>query len=442
MSLKEVDRLRVLEAVRAREISQKEGASRIGIKKRQMIRVMQDFRKYGPVSVISKKRGQESNRKICNTVRNAVVAIIKEQYRDFGPTLAQEELISHGYTIGVETLRQWMIGAGIWYPKQRRRIKPHQIRVRRPQRGEMIQIDGSPHDWFEGRGPKCCLLVAIDDATGEVMAARFVEAECTEGYFDLIEDYLSRHGRPLALYSDKHGIFRINAKEAESGTGETQFARAMRELGIDIICANTPQAKGRVERMNETLQDRLVKKMRLLRINDKDKANTFLPEFLKVLKEKFAVAPASPVDVHRAELPSPESLEMILSIQSTRKLSKSLELQYNNVTYQIQVNNPSYAMRGASITVCERKGKVILLYKGKELVYNTIDKQNQPQTILSSKDIERYFDRRSLGNKPKSSHPWKQSYPESRESVKIEHLPTVLPRQSDSSLPSALAVYG
>jgi hypothetical protein len=330
MSLKEVDRLKVLEQIKAKEISQKMGAIKIGIGKRQIIRIYKEFERHGPASVVSRKRGKVSNRRFSVVLRDEILRIIRERYSDFGPTLAHEKLREvHDFRIGVESVRQLMIGSGLWHPKQRRKIKPHQMRARRSCRGELIQIDGSPHDWFEGRSAPCCLLLAIDDATGEVMAARFVGAECTEGYFNLMEDYISHHGRPVALYSDKHGIFRVNAKEAESGTGETQFGRAMRELFIEIICANSPQAKGRVERMNQTMQDRLIKEMRLSGINSMEEGNAFLPAYLKILKDKFALAPASPIDAHRAGLPLQETLDLIFSTQSVRKLSKSLELQYN-----------------------------------------------------------------------------------------------------------------
>jgi len=424
MSLKEVDRLRILERVGRKELTQKEGAKLIGIGKRQMIRVCQEFKEHGPLSVISAKRGMPSNRRLPDAVRDGVTSIIRAQYHDFGPTLAHEKLTDeHSMIIGVESVRQLMIEGGLWKAKSRKRIDPHQMRVRRSQRGELIQIDGSPHAWFEKRGPLCCLLVAIDDATGEVMSARFVSAECTEGYFDLMEDYFKRHGRPLALYSDKHGIFRVNAVEAASGTGETQFGRGMRELAIEIICANTPQAKGRVERMNQTLQDRLVKEMRLCGISDMEAGNAFLPGFLRKLNKKFAVVAASPIDAHRSEQPSTANLHMILSTQTVRKLSKSLELQYHNVTYQIQVKTPSYALRGASVRVCERKGIVTLLYKGKILAYTTFDKRNQVQEIVSSKEINERFDRRSLGNKPKNSHPWKANYPAKPEAAKMNTYP-------------------
>lgn len=244
-----------------------------------------------------------------------------------------------------------------------------------------------------------------------------------------MRDYLSRHGRPRELYSDKHGIFRVNIPEATSGTGETQFGRAMRELGIKTLCANTPQAKGRVERMNQTMQDRLVKEMRLLGISDMSMGNAFIPKIIAQFKRKFAVVPASCIDAHRPELPTEDQLDLIFSIQCVRRLSKSLELQYNNITYQIQVSTPSYAMRGALVKVYERNGCVCLFYKGKKLTYKIFDKNNRPQEILSSKDIAYRFDRRSLGHKPKGAHPWQKGYPETLVAVKNEHLSTDFKKQ-------------
>ena len=433
MSLKEVDRLKLLERIKAGEMTQSEARKQIGISKRQMIRVCEKFRKHGPASVISMKRGKPSNHRLSDGFRGEVLHEIETKYRDFGPTLAHEKLREiHGFKIGLESVRQIMVAAGLWKAKSRKRVKPHQMRTRRPQRGELIQIDGSPHDWFEGRAPRCCLLLAIDDATGEVMAARFVEVECTEGYFDLMRDYINRHGRPQALYSDKHGIFRINAKDPQSGTGDTQFSRAMKELGVKIICANTPQAKGRVERMNQTMQDRLVKEMRLAGVFGIEAGNAFLIQYLPILNGKYAVTPASPVDAHRRELPTEAQLDLIFSTQTMRKFSKSLELQYNNVTYQAQVKTPSYAMRGASVMVCEREEMITLIYKGKSLEYTTFKKQNKTQEIVSSKDIDFKFDGRCLGVKPKDTHPWKQNYPARPDFVKKEHLSTARERQFDS----------
>ena len=201
--------------------------------------------------------------------------------------------------------------------------------------GLMTQLDGSPHDWFEGRGPRCTLLVFIDDATSKIVAMLFTPQECTQAYFDAIENYIKRYGRPIAFYSDKHGIFRINTPEAtEKSTGDTQLSRALKELDIELICANSPQAKGRVERANKTLQDRLVKEMRLCGISTIEAANAYLPEYIEKHNQRFAKEPACSVDAHRQGLPKDDVLHLIFSSQTTRKLSKNLELSYQNIIYQ------------------------------------------------------------------------------------------------------------
>ena len=182
-----------------------------------------------------------------------------------------------------------MIDAELWIPINNRLKRVHQPRNRRECFGEQIQIDGSPHDWFEGRGPKCTLLVYIDDATGKLIECQFVKSESTFTYFDSTRRYIEKHGKPVAFYSDKHSVFRTNKKDALGGDGVTQFGRALGDLNIDIICANTPQAKGRVERVNRTLQDRLIKEMRLMNISDAEQGNKFLPEFMAKFNKKFGI---------------------------------------------------------------------------------------------------------------------------------------------------------
>ena len=412
MSIRELNRLKTLEQVQAKQISQIEGAKHLGLSKRQMIRVCKDFRRLGPASVCSKRRGKPSNRMIAEPVRLKVVEAIKHKYSDFGPTFAHEKLTQlHQVLIGVESVRQIMITEGLWKPRVRKQIKNHQMRARRPCRGELVQIDGSPHDWFEGRRDSCCLLVFIDDATSEILGLRFVEREAMEGYFDLLREYIARCGRPIALYTDKHATFQVNAKEAKSGTGETQFGRATRELGIKLIAAHSPQAKGRVERANKTLQDRLVKELRLHDISDIDSANDYLPRFMKTHNEKFAVPAANPFDAHQPGLPTEAELDLILSLQFERSLSKSLELSYKSISYQVQTDSPSYALRGAKIKVCERNGKVSLLYKGKELSYKIFDKHNRPTEAVSGKELNNCFDKSDIRYRPRENHPWKRYYP-------------------------------
>ena len=231
-----------------------------------------------------------------------------------------------------------------------------------------------------------------------------------QGYFEATRQHLAKHGGPLAYYSDKHGIFRINQEEAKTGTGETQYVQACRQLGIEIIHANSPQAKGRVERANRTLQDRLVKELRLHNINDINTANSFLPEFIKAYNQRFSCEPASHNNAHRADLPTSQQLDLIFCEQHQRIISKQLEISYQNKLYQIQTKTPSYNMRNAKLTVCDNHGIITLLYKGKALQYTVFDKKNRPPQIVDTKNINAVVDKRTKGHKPKADHPWR-NYP-------------------------------
>ena len=407
MSMSEVDRLGIFEQIKAGRLSKIAGAERLGLCREQVQRLYKKFYKDGPTALISKKRGQLSNNRIPNPIREAVIKIIREKYHDFKPGFAHEKLTEeHEFKLSDETVRQIMIEAGIWRGKTRKHAKVHQMRTRRSACGELIQLDGSPHDWFEGRRESCCLLVLIDDATSRIMGLRFVENECLQGYFDLVREYIERCGRPVSFYADKHSIFHVNIKEAASGTGETQFGRAMSALDIELIPANSAPAKGRVERANLTFQDRLIKEMRLAKISEIETANAWLPEYIKKHNHQFAVEAVSPIDAHRKAIPGPVELDHIFSVQVERKLSKNLEISYKNVIYQIQTKSPGYSMRGASLTVCESPTQVILLYKNKPQPYKTFNKNNRPKEVVASKDINAHVDKRTIGRKQKQNHPW------------------------------------
>jgi hypothetical protein len=291
MSRAEIDRLHVLRDVIGERISAREAAQLMRVTPRQVFRLLKVYRADGPSALLSKRRGKPSNRSYPSIVRTEALALIKANYADFGPTLAAEKLAErHGLCLGVETVRRWMLAEGIWKDR-RQRLKPvHQPRHRRDCVGELIQIDGSEHWWFEDRGPQCTLLVFIDDATSRLMHLRFVESESTFDYFLAARTYLQRYGKPVAFYSDKHATFRVNKTGAVGGDGMTQFGRALHELNIDIICANSSQAKGRVERANLTLQDRLVKELRLAGISTIEAGNGFLPAFMEDYNRHFAKA--------------------------------------------------------------------------------------------------------------------------------------------------------
>lgn len=274
MSRGELNRLDVLQQLANRQLKQRQAAELLNLSTRQVIRLVKAFKQEGPAALVSKRRGHPSNNRLAVALRAQVCELLRTRYPDFGPTLAHEKLRAvHGLSLGLESVRQLMIRQGLWQPRRARKAVIHQLRERRTRTGELIQIDGSPHNWFEGRAEKCVLLVMVDDATSRLMQMRFVEAETTFNYFAVVRSYISEHGKPLAFYSDKFSVFRVNIPNALSGTGLTQFGRAMKELSIELICAHSPQAKGRVERANQTLQDRLVKELRLRAISSVQEAN-------------------------------------------------------------------------------------------------------------------------------------------------------------------------
>ncbi len=425
MSRKEQGRAEVIRQVVDGYIKQKEAARRLGLGTRQVRNLAHAYRMKGAAGLIHGNRGRASNRRIREEVRRSALELVRARYPDFGPTFAHEKLTEdHGFSLSVETLRQWMSADGLWRPKGRKHKRAYQLRERRPCFGEMIQIDGSPHDWFEGRAPECTLIVFIDDASSRLLEMRFVPSETTEAYMQCLKRYLARYGRPVSFYSDKHGVFRVNQEDAESGEQLTRFGRALKTLDIEAIHANTPQAKGRVERANQTLQNRLIKEMRLAGISGMEEGNAFLAAYMEQHNRKFAVQPASDTDAHRKVLHTQEEIDLILSIHSKRKLSKNLSLQYNNVLYQIRIQGIGYAMRGATVTVCEDfDGKVTLIYKGKALDYEAWKRGEAPPSVTDSKQINQAVDqaikqqKQRKAWKPAPDHPWRKQklgYPQKR----------------------------
>jgi len=417
MSKKEQDRSEVIRLHIEGYIKQKDAGKRLGLSSRQVRRLAAVYRQRGVAGMIHGGRGKASNRKIRSDVRQRAMDIVRQHYPDFGPTFAHEKLTEeHGFSFSVETLRQWMISDGLWSSKNKKHKSVHQMREPRPQVGEMVQIDGSPHDWFEGRAPKCTLIVFIDDATSRLAELRFFPSETTEAYMSCLRSYLERYGRPAALYSDKHSVFRVNQEDAESGEQLTQFGRALKTLDIEGIQANTPQAKGRVERANKTLQDRLIKEMRLAGVSGIEAGNAFLATYMKNHNDKFARQAASETDAHRPVLHNENELNFGFSIHTNRKLSKNLTTQYHNTLYQIKTKGIGYAMRGANVTVCEDfKGNVSILYKGRALNYETFKRGEKPPAIEDDKTINNAVDKAIEKQKARSSykpsinHPWRNS---------------------------------
>jgi transposase len=402
MSVKEIKRSEIMKMADERQITQKEGARRIGISERHFRRLLRDYRKGGPETLISRQRGKPSNNRMPAEKRKKIVEKIDTDYSDFGPTLASEKLWERdGIKVSKETVRQIMIEEGFHEPKIRSVGDPHPLRERMKHRGELVQIDGSPHDWLEDRAERACLLVFIDDATSEILAAKFVPTESFFAYAGLFKTYFQQHGLPEALYSDRFSVFRVNHKNVTTTDAQTQYLRAMKELGIEAIFASSPEAKGRVERANQTLQDRLVKEMRLEGICDYEKANEFLPGYLVKHNRRFAVQPCSPIDRHEPLLPE-NDLDLIFTKRVTRILSKNLEFQYARVVYQIKTDRPTYALRKRKVTVCENeKGDITVLLNHAPIQFKRFYKQPKQNPIASSKQIAR----RSY--QPAKDHPWR-----------------------------------
>src|SRR5215468_7948245 len=377
MSDGELRRLEVLQDLDRKRLTTVAAGQLLGLKRRQVFRLLKAYRSEGPTGLISKRRGRRSNRRKPETLRRAVVTIIRQWYWDLGATLAAEKLREdHGITLGRETLRQWMIEAGLWRDrKQRKRI--HQPRPRRDCVGELVQVDGSEHWWFEDRGPQCTLLVFVDDATSRLMHMQFVESESTFAYFHAARAYLEAWGKPVAFYSDKHGVFRVNHPGALGGDGMTQFGRALHALNIDIICANSSPAKGRVERANKTLQDRLVKELRLAGAATLAEGNALLPAFIADYNARFAKPPANNKDVHRP-LRAGDDLEDAFAWKEERTLSQALTLQYDKVMFILEPSEQAKAAIGKRVTVVDYpNGRLSIRYRGVALAYRTFDKIRQ-----------------------------------------------------------------
>lgn len=375
MSNKEFARLDVLLGLGGKRIRVADGCSLLGLKRRQVFRLLQAFRERGATSLVSSRRGRPSNNRLPDAVRDLAIGIVKERYADFGPTLACEKLAQlHDCRISRETLRQWMIAEGLWLDRRRRLPSVHQPRNRRSRIGELVQIDGSRHFWFENRGPECTLIAYVDDATSRILHAGFVTSESTFDYLRETRAYVARFGRPVAFYSDKHAIFRVNKREAAGGDGMTQFGRALHELNIDILCANSAPAKGRVERSFGTLQDRLVKEMRLAGISTIAAANAFLPGFIEDYNGRFGKAPLDVVDAHRP-LPAGSVLEDVFAWKEERTVTNSLSLQYDKVVFLLENTDATRALARQRVTVIDYPdGRLVIRHKGLDLPYRTFDK--------------------------------------------------------------------
>ena len=378
MSEHELNRIEVLSEVTQGRMTVVMAAHVLGLSRRQAQRLIKTFRSDGAAAIRHKARGRRSNNQINPAIRDYAVALVKERYADFGPTFAAEKLAEeHDLKVSRETLRKWMQDAGIWLSRKQRRTF-HQPRLRRECLGELVQIDGSDHHWFEDRGPACSLLVFIDDATSTLMQLRFVPSESTFSYFEALDLYLAAHGRPVAFYSDKHTVFRVANQSAKSGHGMTQFGRALNALNIEILCANSSQAKGRVERANRTLQDRLVKELRLAGISDMDAANAFLPGFTERYNAKFAKIPRRADNLHRPMNIEPDRLRDVFCFQDERLVGSQLAFSYERKRIILAENDMTRGLPGKYVdTFAFPDGRFEVRWKGVSLPYSVFDKDQR-----------------------------------------------------------------
>ena len=404
MSREEAKRLHIIHQALNKKISQTEAASLMDLSDRQMRRLIKRIRKEGDEGICHRSRGKTSNHRIPKKIKDKTLKLFREQYKDFNLVHATEKLFEvHGITLSDETLRLWLNEAAIPYKK--RKVKKHrQRRERRAHFGELVQIDGSHHDWFEGRGPICVFMGYIDDATNTVYG-RFYDYEGTMPAMDSMKRYIKRYGIPQSVYLDKHSTYKSWAEptieeQLNDQKPMSQFEKGLTTLAIEVIHANSPQAKGRVERLFKTLQDRMVREMRLVGIKNVTEANEFLTTYLPKYNRKFSKAAASEVDLHR---PAPHSrdLDRILCIKEDRTVKNDFTIAYNNALYQIE-----QATRAKIVTVEERlNGTLHITYNGQDLRFRKIIKKSTKDTAetqLLLKEKKPWI--------PPVDHPWKKLF--------------------------------
>lgn len=429
MSAKAIARLTQFARVKAGDISLLQAAAAIPLSYSQAKRSYKKWRKHGNKAMVHGLRGKASNNKPKTRVKAEALAVYRQHYSDFGPTLAAEYLADkHKILVPVNTLRTWAIQSGVWKVGQKPPLPEHrQWRERRPCFGHLVQLDGSDHDWFEGRNPhlpRCVLMVMVDDATS-ITHAQFFTAEDTEAAYRVFEGWVGRHGVPQELYPDQDSIYKVNREASTDETlrctgPETQFARAMRELGVVITCAHSPQAKGRVERKNGVFQDRLVKALRIEGISDIGSANRFLNGgFLDKHNAKFSVKARNPADAHRKLgdcLPRGKSLHDVLSWEEQRTVANDWCVQWKNLIFQVMPAHRTLRLARQKVIVREHlDGSMAILYRNKPLQVKRLDARpitpERPATPLPPEQLATgnpsHTPRGKPPYKPSATHPWR-----------------------------------
>ncbi len=410
MSHKERQRVEVFARVKRRELTLTRAAELIGLGYRQALRSYARYQQLGDRGVVHRGRGKASNHRSAPVNRQRVLALYAKKYGDFGPTLAAEYLVHEDkLRVSVTTLRRWLIAAQLWKPKPLR--SPHRKwRERKANFGELVQIDGSRHAWLEGRGPQWTLMVMIDDATNWTYA-RFYESESLESAMRVFQGYVEWYGLPRSLYSDRHGIYvttrDATVDEALANTAPpTQFARAMKTLGVQLILANSPQAKGRVERRHQVFQDRLVKALRLKKITTMEAANAFLDSaFLADLNERFHETARSPADVHR-DVPRHLPLVHVLCVQEERVVQNDWTVSWCNRILQVSERHQKLTLAKKKVMVSQLlDGTLRLTYRGQELSWQELPAR--PPRIVRPPANQPKLKPTRKPSTPAADHPWR-----------------------------------
>lgn len=412
MSVKEVDRLAIVNKLIDRQINGTEAACEMRLTTRHVRRLKQRVITYGPKGLLHKGRGRISNRRTKDALVEKILVLLRTTYKGFGPTFAAEKLAeNHRIKVSDETLRAIMTIHKLWKPKPRRKNKQYRTwRPRREHYGSLQQYDGCYHLWFEDRAPECCLLLSVDDATGRITRARFDNHEGVLPTFTFWKGYVESRGKPVAIYLDKFGTYKINHPAAQDNKELiTQFQRACKTLGMELITAHSPQAKGRVERMFKTLQDRLVKELRLRNISDVETANAFLEdEFIATFDAKFAVVPAKRADLHR---PLTEVDRLYLpstfSVHSTRVVMNDFTIRFNNQYFQLNQKQLVTVCRKDRVLIEEQiDDTVVLKLRDKELYYTLLPKR--PEKEFKLKILALTASRQTY--RPPANHPWRRQH--------------------------------
>lgn len=411
MSAQELSRYEVIKKLIAKQINGTEAAAQLRLSVRQVKRLKAKVKQSGHQGIIHGNRGRESNRKIPEEIIEKAKDFLRKRYADFKPTFAAEKLAeNHGIKLSKEKTRQIMVEEKLWQPKPRKKNGEYrQWRPRKEHLGELIQFDGSYHPWFENRAPACCLLGGIDDATGKITGSKFVTDEGVIPVFSFWREYVKQHGKPLKIYLDRFSTYKINTKSLLDDTESlTQFERAMKDLNIEITHANSPQAKGRVERLFGTLQDRLVKESRLLKISTITEANVFLEKiFIPKFNQKFGVQPSKKVNFHRSlTAVDQKNLDKIFSIQSKRIINNDFTIRYVGRWFQLASSQPALVCRKDKVLIEERiDGKIFISLRNKYLNFQELPKRPEKikMKVVALANTQPNW-------KPPLNHPWRQPF--------------------------------